>query len=166
MRVDIVLCSLKQCREVRYTVVDLPDSLGRSLGRSEKALAIVLKLFKLGFPRLPYGPILSQELRKLFTLFLLWVRNEVKGLPTQLRRKIPTRFRGSSPPYTSENISFSSCRFKPSAFLKARITSFFSDSFSSSSSESDHHPRFLRKSLYRAIGLSMRLRSSTSCRAR
>jgi hypothetical protein len=53
-----------------YTVTGF-ISLGRSLGTSKKALAVVLKLLKLSFPRLPYGPIFSQELGKLFTLLLL-----------------------------------------------------------------------------------------------
>lgn len=45
--------------------------LGRSFGMSEKALAVVLKLLELGFPRLPYGPIFLEEVRKFFALLLL-----------------------------------------------------------------------------------------------
>jgi hypothetical protein len=73
---------MTEVRNGIYIVIDSPDSDPlSSLGTSKKTLAVVFKLPKLGFPRLPYGPVLFQELRELFPLFLLCARNKSKRYP-------------------------------------------------------------------------------------
>ena len=88
---------------------------------SEETLAIILVLLHLRFPRFPHGPVLSKQPSELHPLFFLKGHVEMSEFSCRSvleawegqggggkERGTPTRFRGSSPPYTSEKISFSS----------------------------------------------------------